>query len=90
MCLQLEEHAERVSDDQQDRQADAELLCKEPGRAIRVADCGGNQKRERGQEQQAGLHPRADPVEFLLVVFQPAQQKRHTEHEQRVADDRAR
>ena len=55
----------------------------------RLGDGRRNQQRDRGEEEQAGLQAGADPVVFLHVVFEPAEQKRRAEHEQRVGDDRA-
>ena len=58
-------------------------------RGVGLRDRRRNQQRDRGQEQQAGLHAGADPVVFLHVVLEPAEQKRRAQHEQRVGDDRA-
>ena len=49
----------------------------------------GNQQGDRCQEEQARLHAGADPVVFLHVIFESAEQKRSAQHEQRVGDDRA-
>ena len=48
-----------------------------------------NQQRDRGQEEQARLHAGADPVVFLHVMLESAEQKRRAQHEQRVGDNRA-
>ena len=46
------------------------------------------QQRDRRQEEQSRLHAGADPVILLLVVLESAEQKRCTEDEQCVGDDR--
>ena len=48
-----------------------------------------NQQRDRGQEEQARLQAGADPVVFLHVVLESAEEKRRAQHEQRVGDNRA-
>ena len=49
----------------------------------------GTKQRDRGQKEQARLQAGADPVVFLHVVLESAEQKRRAQHEQRVGDDRA-
>ena len=39
---------------------------------IRFGDGRRNQQRHRGEEQQSGLKPRADSIELLRVMLQPA------------------
>ena len=56
---------------------------------VGFGDGRGNQQRDGGQEQQAGLQAGADAVVFLHVMLQPAEKKRRPEHEQRVGDDGA-
>jgi hypothetical protein len=49
----------------------------------------GNQQSDRCQEKQARLHPGADAVVFLGVIFEAADEQRGAQHEQRIGDDRA-
>ena len=44
---------------------------------------------KKSQEEQARLHAGADPVVFLHVMLESAEQERRPQHEQRVGDDRA-
>ena len=58
-------------------------------RGVGLRDRRRNQQRDRGQEEQARLQAGADPVVFLHVVLESAEQKRRAQHEQRVGDNRA-
>ena len=58
-------------------------------RRIGVGDRRRHEQRDRRQEEQPRLEPRADPVVLLHVMLQPAEQERRAQHEQRVGDDRA-
>ncbi len=59
-----------------------------PPSASLIAD--GINNRDCGQEEQARLKTGADAIELLHVVLQPAEEKRCTQHEQRIGDDGAR
>jgi hypothetical protein len=48
-----------------------------------------HEQRDRGQKEQPGLQAGADPVVFLGVVVEAAEQKGRPQHEQRVGGDRA-
>ena len=88
--LEREHEAERIGDDQEHREADAELVCERRlGRGVRAADRRRDRERDRREEQQPGLEPRRAAVELLHVVLQAAEQERSAEHEQRVRHDRA-
>jgi len=54
---------------------------------FRIGDDRRNEDRDRCEEQQARLQPRAVAVEFLRVVLQPAEQERYAQHEQGIGDD---
>ena len=57
-------------------------------RGVGLRDRRRNQQRDRGQKEQASLQAGGDPVVFLHVVLESAEEKRRAQHEQRVEDDR--
>jgi hypothetical protein len=75
--LERKEHAESVSGNEQHREAHAQLVCeRRAGRGIGFGDRRRDQERDRGQKEQPGLQSGADPVVFLRVVFDAAEEKR--------------
>ena len=87
--FEREQRAQPVGDDEQHREAHAQLLAERHAGGVGMRNRRRNQQRDRGQEEQSRLHAGADAVEFLLVVLESAQQKRRTQDEQRVGDNRA-
>ena len=88
--LQRKQQAEAVCGDQQDGEAHADFLRHRIGsRQIQVGD---RRRRDQGDgchQQQRRIQPRPQPVEFLDMVPEPAEQKRRPKHEQGIGDDRA-
>ena len=71
--FQRKQHAQRIGDDQQHRQAQAEFP--HVFRSIHevgMGDAGGHQQRNGGEKQQASLKPGTHAVEFLRVVLESA------------------
>ena len=89
MCLEREQHAQRIRSDEQRRQPQAQRLGELRRRGIGFGQHRWNQQRDRRQKQQAGLQAGVVAVVFLYMMLEAAEQKRHTQHEQSVGDDRA-
>ena len=69
-------HAESVNGDEQHRESHAQLVCeRRAGRGIGFGDRRRDQERDRGQKEQPGLKAGADPVVFLRMVFDAAEEK---------------
>ena len=83
MCLEGEQEPQPIQANEQHGQAHAQRLGKFRGcrSAVRFAEHRRYQHRDRCHEEQAGLKARAILIVFLHVMLEPADQKRHPQHE---------
>ena len=100
VCLEREDEAEHVADQQHDRHAEGERLevraevhalladARQPAAVDQLEDRREDQSGE-GQHQHRGLGVGGGAAEGLLVARQPSDHHRGPHHEQDVADDRA-
>ena len=74
MRLQREQEPERVGDDEQHGQPEAERLgeARLRGGAVGFREDGRNEQRDRCEEQQARLQARVAAIVLLDVMLEPA------------------
>ena len=76
MRLERKQHSQSVGNDQQHRQSHAQLVSERRCRCgVGLRDSRRNQQRDRREEEQTRLHACADPVVFLYVVLEAAEEK---------------